>query len=175
MMISAYRHKNGLTLAPASVVIDTLNAARVGSTDDAILRFDGTPTTVGTAITPTTTAANGTIFAITEPGMYRAEIIGQNGETAGCAYGVSKNSTLLTSLPTVLDAGIIEAAQVDMAGGDIAVIKLAVAFFVTQAEASAAGGALIRFHATDLAGASPSALVVGTVRARITRINGYLG
>lgn len=171
-------HIQAITLQPASVSIQELNAALVGSTDTSVLRMEGTPVVVGTAITPTTTAANGTIFAITQRGLYEASLIGFVAAADGTAYGVSKNATgsVLTTAPSVLQAGMLEAATVLPAAASGPVIKLAVTFAVTGAEAAAAGGALIRFHAQDDTGGTPPAEInLDSLLVRVTRLADYLG
>lgn len=165
------------TLPPANSIITTLNAAFVGSTSTSVLRFEGTPVTVGTAITPTTAATTGTVFAITERGLYRATFICQATAADGTSYGFSKNGTgtTLTAPPTlVLSSQILQAAT-QVPNVNTAVLLLSVDFAVDSAEAAVSGGCLMRFHATDDGGTVPGELVVATARASIFRLGDYEG
>ena len=54
----------------SSLRCETLDAARVGSTDTAILRFGSIGTPAGTGLAVTDSAANGTIVEIQRPGLY---------------------------------------------------------------------------------------------------------
>lgn len=81
---------------------DTGNAVSYGSTDNKIRRINN-HVTVGTGITPLTTAANGTTYTIVQPGVYvfsRTDVF----VSGGTYIGFSLNSVNLTTTITALNA-----------------------------------------------------------------------
>lgn len=168
-------------LPPASVQITTLNAAWVGTSSAAILRFDGTPSVVGTAIAAATTAALGTVISITERGLYVAELIGANvfldAETINFGVSLNTNAAGLVALPTLATVGMLQASAATGPTAEQSLtyaIQLSTPFAVTAALASVAGGALLRFHATAALAAVPNTITAASVRVNVRRVADWL-
>jgi hypothetical protein len=94
----------------ASLQILTLDAAIVGSTSTAVLRFGAAATVAGAANTfaELTTAALGTVISIQRPGVYLYTLRGRNSGANTAIVGASLNTDAagLTALPSATVVGM---------------------------------------------------------------------
>lgn len=96
-----------------SYVNSTLNAAFTGGTATNCLRWNAAGTIVGSAfITETTTAADGTTVAITDPGVYEMELVGSSVDAVTNIWGLSVGATLVVAgTVTINTNGVFQASQ----------------------------------------------------------------
>lgn len=159
-------------ISPAFLRLVNLEAARTGSTATSVLLFATVPEDIGPAMSATSTAADGTVISIIERGVYAFSIDAWATAADGTAFGVTKNTNAAgtTGVPTLGTVGIITAGLVLPNASETPNIHLSGTFYVSQAEASVAGGALMRFVASDDGGGVPGELVIGSVVAQIQRV-----
>lgn len=166
--------------ASDALVTNTLNATPTGSADTSILRFNTDPGNTN-AFTVATTAADGTIILIQEPGIYHASLDlvfdGAVLVAAGISFGAA-TAVAITADPVVNVANVIASADVDGNANGDQPVHLSVVFQVTEAAAvlaraasTAAVTARVMFHATNSAGAAPGGITAAGVQYRIEKLS----
>jgi len=160
----------------SSLRCETLDAARVGSTDTAILRFGSIGTPAGTGLAVTDSAANGTVVEIQRPGLYACKLRSGAAGTVPTALAISLNTDAagLNAVPSLSLSGQEDFLQVEGAVPpfNLAGVAMTCLVAVTQADIDAgvtagATGAQVRFHgrltsdvdATNLSDANSSMTV----------------
>lgn len=153
---------------------NTINATPTGSTDDVILRFDNVNAVTATAIAVATTAANGTILTISEPGAYMVDLdLAWTGAVAiGAGIGVNMAAAPITNDPVLGVDGVIKATDVLGVANFTGHIGLSTVIYVTPAQAAA--GLTVRFVASNSGNAAPVGLVAASGAYRIAQIAGFI-
>lgn len=103
-----------------SVRVETANGH--GSTNTKIRHFSGTPVSVGTAISFTSTATDGASATINEDGIYSINY-GDNDSTNIRGFGLSVNSNSLTTSINLIDASdrLVQNLSPSGAGASVAI------------------------------------------------------
>lgn len=163
-----------LPLATRTQILNTagLGATQSGTTDDAVLRWDAAATTLGLGLAQTTTAANGTIIAITRPGVYFCELGFNSDASATVISGMSLNGNAasLAAAPSFANTGVFEVLTSTAPAATVIPVKLTGTIYVTRPLAFASGGALLRFLGTTAAGATPAGIVTASAYYRVTKV-----
>lgn len=169
------------------VVLSVINAASNGSTDTAVLRFDTvTPAPVAPSITNalhmlvTTSAAAGSVIEVWEPGWYDMQFACSQAASGTINVGVSLNASGagLNANPVPGTGGVLSSIVQTAPAATVLGVTHGYIVPVTKADITAgiaAGrrGAVLRFHATDNAGATVAAAITrATARCICTRILG---
>jgi hypothetical protein len=184
-MSAAVQSLNQAMLGAESLLeTNTLNAVPTGAADTSILRFNVDPADTST-YTVTTTAADGTVILILEPGMYLATLDFVFADAVSIAAGISFGAATAAAIvadPVVAVAGVIASADVD---GDLngdQPIHLEVAFearagavTLALAGSTGAGTARVMFHATNSAGAAPAGITAASAQYRVQRLSPIYG
>jgi hypothetical protein len=158
---------------------NTLNAVPTGSGDTSILRFNVDPADTNT-YTVTTTAVDGTVILILEPGIYLATLDFVFADAGAVAAGISfgaATAAAITADPVVNVAGVIVSADVDGdLNGDQPVHLEAVfeargaAVTLARAGSTAVGAARVMFHASNSAGAAPTLITAASAQYRVQKL-----
>ncbi len=162
-----------------SLRCETLDAARVGSTDVAILRFGTIGTPEGTGIAVTDSAANGTVVSLTRPGLYFCKLRSAAAGAVATDLAVSLNTDAagLDAVPSLSLTGqedFLEVEGVDAAGNS-ASIAMGCMVAVSRADidagiAAGGTGALLRFHARLASDAAATNLSTGDSSMTVQRV-----
>lgn len=148
-------------------------ASQSGTTDDAVLRFAAvTVTVVGRGVASSTVAPNGTIVAISAPGLYLAELAYTIAAGTTVVGGISLNVAVggLNTAPAFATAGMRDVLSGTAPAATVVPVKFSTLIPITMALASVVGGALVRFHGTDAAGATPAGITTASAYYRVTKI-----
>lgn len=148
---------------------NTLHANFTGTTNDAVLLFNAAGTYTGPTGNITDSnivgpAANdGSFFSIFEPGVYAVELTVSQSGVASNVFGLSLNvaNAGLSAVPALATFGMTHVVPVISLANQIASATITAVYRITQNLARAAGGAIVRGHATEPDGTPPILLTAG--------------
>lgn len=159
----------------SEIVLRVLNAAPNGGVNDAILRFDNATVRPGTThMDAVTTIAEGTIVRVWRPGIYRCTFQVSHVASTTVNYGISLNATNVTAEPVAGVAGVLAAQLETTPAATVIGGSLSYDVTVAPADINVPGGrAILRFHATNGAGAAGGAgLTAATAQCQVRRLIG---
>ncbi len=160
---------NAALLASASDIVTgrVLNATPSGTTDTAVLRFDTVVVPANSRITATTTAANGTILTLLDPGTYQVDLtLALTGAVAiDAGIGLNMLASPIVADPVVDTDGVFKANSVIGVAALTMGIELSTEFYVLSADTPAT----LRLLASDPFGGAPLGLVAGDCSFRVLK------
>jgi hypothetical protein len=143
-----------------------------GGTDDTVLRFTAANTVVvGTGVTVADTAASATVITITNPGVYHCLLQLGTVEQAGITttlMAITLDSSIVTGDPTYAGGALVLATSVIQLSAGVSEFANSLDAFVQVTKGSTA---IIRFQASNGAGAAPTALNTTTASFQIFKIS----
>lgn len=150
---------------------NTLNATPSGAVSTAVLRFNVAGTLTGPfGVSDATTANEGTIMSITEPGVYSVELtVSQTGAVSNI-WGIGFNQVTPITLVSFA-AGATHVVQLDSNAAEVTSAVITGLVRINNTLARQAGGVTVRGLGQATAGGAPvPGAVLGSFAIRITKL-----